>query len=167
MPHTRRINFELHVFTPARRAFALNRVLHVARHLGDEPLVTMLWEALQYDHETIGLENYARDVARLVPSGIPVQAPGAAELEHRAMQGHHYLLDIVAYVLHHYKGLTLSRSAARRQLLEPIYEQNVRLEHHQARRQSLPHAAPPAATSTTTGHAPLAPRNSSPLELPV
>lgn len=122
---------QLHNFSSARRIFALSQVKQIAAEFGDQALVSQICQAITYDHETMHLEALWKSAVQQYQTFIEDQetlerlmALQRRELDERQSTGQQLLVQVVATILA--EG-TFHDMEARRELLAPIYEHNLRL----------------------------------------
>lgn len=124
----------LHKFSSARRIFALSQVKQVATALGDQTLAAQVNRAISFDHETMHLEALWKNAVEQYHTFIDDQFMmdrlfelQRRELDERQQQGQQLLVQVVSTILADGIGSSFHDMEARRALLAPIYEHNLRL----------------------------------------
>ncbi len=124
----------LHDFSSARRIFALSQVKQVAADLEDQSLVSQIHRAISFDHETMHLEALWKNAVEQYHTFV--DDPGMMErlfelqrreIDDRQQKGQQLLIQVVATILSDGIGINFHDMEARRALLAPIYEHNLRL----------------------------------------
>lgn len=130
----------LHDFSSARRIFALSQVKQVAAELGDHALVSQIHRAISFDHETMHLEALWKNAVEQYHTFVddPDMMERLFELQRREIddrqqKGQQLLVQVVATILADGIGTSFHDMEARRALLAPIYEHNLRLHLRRGR----------------------------------